>query len=636
MPWLVTTGPAALHAGTFGIAFVVLALSVGRRLLIWLSIGKSATPLERGVLAMAVGAGALQFLPFVLGVAGVMTTKGVCVASAIVALAASYDATAVLKRAWLSIRSLEAQPIWLRIWLLTLLPGLGLALLSALTPVVDPDGLGYHLTVPKRWLATGSVGYLPTYPYSNTPMGVEMLFTLGMAWAGDAAAKLVHFSLGITAAFGLWATARRVANELLAALAVSLFFYGPFGVVSLMGWAYVEAATAAALVGSGLAWLIWYQGREASFLRVAGLLAGLGVSFKMTAGLFPVALAALTLLLLWNEQRAQGKPLAPSLRLLSGFLLLVALPVLPWLTRSALLTGNPFFPMFAKLIPSRDFSALQSRDFDQYNRYMVWGVGAGAHWGLGLRKAILAAVAAVVALVGGLAYRRQRSFPARATVLVILSTVLIQLGAAGLYKRYWVPVLSVLELPMLLLLVPWLSAAWVRPALLGMTALLSLFGAKQVLAGVNNDAAGLVKVPLGLEPQQAFLDRQLPLLPLYEMVNRDAPANAGVVLAAYCGGFHIDRTTFCADIVQSALRVSSWAEFTADLRRLGVTHVIAPRDWEAPLATLEAPPLEVGNTSFLIRHQEHVMIGRLLREHGRLLAPASDQGLYAIDLSAAR
>lgn len=637
MPWLVTSGPAFLYAGAFGLGFVLLSLALGRRLCLWLEAWAGATLLERGTLAAALGAGALQVIPFALGVAGVLSTSNVRIACGIVALLALPDMLAVLRRAQHCLKNIERPPSWLLLWAAAALPGLLFALLSALTPTIDPDGLGYHLTVPKRWLAMGSIGYLPTYPYSNTPMGVEMLFTLGMAFAGDAAAKLIHFALGIVAACALYAAALRLAGQVLAALAVSLLLFGPFGVGSLMGWAYVEAATAAALIGSALSWLLWYRQRELGWLRLAGLLAGVGVSFKMTAGLFPVALGALTIALLWREHRAQNRPIGGLWSLLLALLPFVVLPVLPWLVRSALVTGNPFFPMFAKLIPSRDFTGQQSADFDQYNRYMVWGVGAGQSWSLGLRKAMLAGVAAVLALAGAIVVRRQRSYPARATAVVVLMTVLIQLGAAGLYKRYWIPALAVLQLPMLLLLVPWLSAAWVRAAVIGLTALTSLFCAKQVYSSVGGDVSGLVKTSLGLESQEAFLRRQLPLLPLYELVNRQSPPDSGVMLGGYCGGFHIDRATFCADIVQSAVRVSSWQEFKADVLKHGVTHVIAPRDWAIPLPNPEqAPPLQVGNTSYLIRHQEHVMLGRLMREHSRLLLPASDQGLYAIDLSSLR
>ena len=186
---------------------------------------------------------------------------------------------------------------------------------------------------------------------------------------------------------------------------------------------------------------------------------------------------------------------------------------------------------------------------------------------------------------------------------------------------------------MLLLLVRWLRAAWAGKALVGLTALLSLVASKQILGSVGGDVAGLIKTPLGVQQQSVFMQRQLPLMPLYEAVNRDAPPNAGVMLAAYCSGFYIDRATFCADIVQSSLRYSSWEEFKSDVVRLGITHVIAPRDWEIPVPESSTPaPIQVGNTSYLIREQEHVMVGRAMREHGRLVLSALDQGLYVLDV----
>lgn len=633
MPWLVTTGPALLYALAFGLGFVLVALAIGRRLLIWLGAGSAALPLEKAAICLLLGAGALAFVPFLLGLAGALSLTSLRAACGVLSLASAFDAWRVLQGARRAFASLQKPPTWLALWALALAPGVLLALLSALTPAIDADGLGYHLTVPKRWLALGSLGYLPTYPYSNTPMGVEMLFTVGLAWGGDACAKLVHFLLSMAAAVAAYTATRRLTSGALPALAVTLLLFGPFGIGTLMGWAYVEGATAAALLAAGLAWLIWYQDRDLGFLRAAGLLLGIGASFKITAGLVPVAMAALTLVLLLREQREKGAPLTALLQAMLVFLPFVALPVLPWLMRSALMTGNPFFPMFAGIIPSRDFTAEQSKAFDQYNRYMVWGVGSGAAWGLGLRKLILAGAAGALALCGVVVWWRQRSFKGRAVTLVVLFTLLIQLGAAGLYKRYWIPVLGLVEVPLLLLLARFAEQRVTQMATLLVTLLLSLFGSKQLVQGANGDVAGLVKTSVGLESQSDYMRRQLPLLPLYEIANRSFAPNAGVMLAGYCGGFHIDRTTYCVDIVQNALRVASWEEFKTDLRRLGVTHVIAPRDWAEPLPERSGPPpIEVGNTSYLIRNEEHALVGRILREHSRLVAPASDQGLYAIDL----
>lgn len=632
MPWLVTTGPALLYAGAFGLGFVILALSLGRRISIWLGARNGASTSEQAVLWFVGGASALQLVAFVLGAAGVLSVANVRLATLVVAVALAYDAWAVL-RLIPRISGVSRPTGWRLWWLLTLLPGLALALASALTPTVDPDGMGYHLTVPKRWLVMGSIGYLPTYAYSNTPMGVEMLFTLGLAWAGDTAAKLIHFLMGLGAALSAYLLGKRLTSGALSELAVTILLFGPFGLSTLMGWAYVEASAACALVASALAWMVWFESRQASYLRCAGLLAGMGASFKLTAALVPVALSALTLVILLREDREQRRSWAGSAKLLSMLVAFVALPVLPWLARSAIMTGNPFFPMFAQIIPSRDFTALQSKQFDEYNRYMAWGVGSGKDWSLGLRKQMLAGAALALALPGAFLAWRQRTFLSRTVAWVVLVSILVQLSAAGLYKRYWMPLLAVAALPMLLLGERWLRERWAEKAVVVASAALSLFAAKQILASVGGDLAGLLKTPLGIERQRAFLERQLTMLPIYDSINREAPPSAGVMLAANCSGFHIDRSTYCADLVQSALRVSSWDEFKSDLLRLGISYVIAPLDWQFQAPDLSvARRIEVGNTSYLIRDQEHVMVHRLLRENSRMVRSAADQGLFAIDL----
>jgi hypothetical protein len=634
MPSLVTQGPPVLVVALFALGFTLLSLALGRRIGRMLRLGARATLLERVAIALTLGAGALQLVPFALGVVGRLSTFSVRVVSLLLLVTLLLDVRALFARAvavWKAPR--PSWPGWFKLWLLALLPGLLLALLSALTPTIDPDGLGYHLTVPKRWLALGSLSYLPTYPYSNTPMCVEMLFTLGLSWVGDAGAKVIHLLLGLGAALGLFAACRRVSNDAFAALSVTLLLYGPFGIAQLMGCAYVEAATACALIASGLSWMIWYRERDLGYLRAAGLLAGIGVSSKLTAALFPVALALLTLCLVWRESTEQRRaPLGASARTLAWLLPFVLLPALPWMVRAAVVTGNPVFPMFAGILPSRDFTAEQSKAFDHYNRYMAWGVGAGAAWDIGKRKLILGVAALLLGLGGAVVALRQKTFAARVTAWVVLGTMLVQLLAAGLYKRYWIPLLSVVELPLLLPLAGWLVRDAIRLGVVALTAVMSLFCVKQILGPADGDLVGLVKTTLGLQSQQEFVEAHQPLYPLYAKINSETPATSAVILAEYCGGFYIDRTTFCADIVQSSLRLTTFPEFASDLERLGATHVIMPLAWLEPLPESSEPPrLEVGNTSHLVRPAERRLVGALAKQHGRMLAQASNQALFEID-----
>jgi hypothetical protein len=155
-----------------------------------------------------------------------------------------------------------------------------------------------------------------------------------------------------------------------------------------------------------------------------------------------------------------------------------------------------------------------------------------------------------------------------------------------------------------------------------------LYQAARNLKGVDYDVGGLVKTAIGVESQRDFLLRHVQLYPIYEHANRALPPRAGVLLAYYCGGFYLDRPTFCGDIVQESLRYSSFSDFVDDARRLRITHLVAPREWGD---VDSKAPLEGGNVSMLIREKEHAYVGRLIRDHGSLLVAASDQGLYVLD-----
>jgi hypothetical protein len=512
-------------------------------------------------------------------------------------------------------------------WRLALLPAIMVAFLSAMTPTIDPDGLAYHLTVPKRWLLGGSLAYLPTYPYSNTPMGVEMLFMIALAFAGDAAAKLLHFVLGCAGALGVYLAGRRVRGAVTGVLASTRYLVGPAGIVTLLGTAYVEGATSCALIAASLAWMIWLRERDDGWLRVTALLTGLGVSFKLTAVVFPVGLALLTVLAAADEGRLDRRALGSSVKLLAVLVPFVLVPLLPWLVRSAILTGNPVFPLFASAIPSRDMSPRHAAQFEQYNRYMVWAGSSGRHLSLAQRKAILFGVALIIAAIGAAFFVRARTRFARGTVVVLTGVILVQCLAAGLYVRFWIPVLAVLQLPLLAMLEPLFVARGVKAALVCATFAGSLLQVRMTLS--QTSMPELVKTALGVESQQAFVAHQVSLFPLYDLANRATPEDAGVLLSHYCGGFYLDRKTFCAEFVQDSLRYDSWEHFIEDIHRLGVTHVIAPRT----LATGDPlPDPGFGSTAVIVRPTEIVVLGRLLRSHGKLLGQALDQGLYEVTL----
>jgi hypothetical protein len=628
----VTEG-SSFYPSALAVAFVWLSLALGRRVLIVLgACQRDVSPIERGMIAAGLGAGVLQFVPFILGAVGLMTTTSIQIAIGALVVALAIDLRAIAASIVGVIRRRMRVDAWTISWLLALSPALLMAGVVALAPTLDDDGLAYHLTVPKRWMETGRLDYLPTYPYSNAPMGVEMLFSLGMAFSGDVAAKCIHYVLGVMAAAAIYLAGRRASGPTVGAVLATLFLVGPGSAATLLGFAYVEGVVSLATAGSVLAWLVWYQTSSRGYLRGAALLAGIAVSFKISVALFPVALLAVTAIAVADKSRMQTGSTRNANGLLTGLVFafsltpFVAVPILPWLTRAFLVTGNPLFPLFANVISSRDLPADLAIQVDRYNRYLTWGNWIGRDWTLDQRAWVLFGVAGLLVLSGAIAFFKLRGWTTRGVVIVVTVTSIIQLYGAGLYIRYWIPLAAPLTLPIVVALAPIFSRRSVMVAWLGLTLAASLLQTRSSFQDRSN-LAGLLRTVAGFDQRVDFLRARLPLYPLYEYVNSNLPAQARIMLSGYCGAFYIDRKTFCAEFVHSSLRFTSWSEFTDDLRRLRINYIIAPN----ALATGgPTPDLGGSSVSAVTRAAQYQMVRQLLTMHARVLATASDQGLYEI------
>jgi hypothetical protein len=183
MPALLTPAPAILYATFCVAAIMILCLATGRRIGCLLGTTNVDVTLgERFVIALVLGAGAMQFVPFALGAFGVLSSTALRMAIGGLTLFLIADLRAVARVALRALTPFRVSHRWIIVLAAAIFPALLCSLLSALSPTLDPDGLAYHLTVPKRWLMNGSLAYLPTYTFSNTPMGVEMLFTVALVF----------------------------------------------------------------------------------------------------------------------------------------------------------------------------------------------------------------------------------------------------------------------------------------------------------------------------------------------------------------------------------------------------------------------------------------------------------------------
>jgi hypothetical protein len=424
---------------------------------------------------------------------------------------------------------------------------------------------------------------------------------------------------------------RRIHSTLVGVAAATLFLFGPFGIGTILGSAYIEGIQGCFVVASLAAWLVWYSARQEGWLRAAFLVAGFAVSIKITSAMFPAGLLLVTWFVLQRE-----RPGAFSPAVILGtwpMMLLVAAPVIPWLIREALVVGNPVFPMFSKLFPTREFPQEVASEWGTYFRYMNWGNSLGPDVSLETRKLVIFIAAGIVLAGTGVVYALLRSPTARATAVVSGLLAVIQVFAVGLYRRHWVAVLAVIQLLVIAQFIWILPARILRAGVVAMALALSLLVAHDTLGKFNYDYAGLVRTAFGIDTQRDFLARHLPPYPLFEHVNRYLPANSGVLLEFSCGGFLLDRRTFCLENPQGAINADSWETFVDDARRLGVTHVIAPQ-WMADSKVQQFGDMVRSGPGVELRGKVDRMLIRLLRTQGQLLASASDLGLYAVDLPA--
>ncbi|MCB8980928.1 MAG: glycosyltransferase family 39 protein [Ardenticatenaceae bacterium] len=253
---------------------------------------------------------------------------------------------------------------------------LGLALVIALLPPTDWDGLFYHLKGPKLYLAAGRIIGGIDIPHLSFPALFEMLFTLAMGLRGDITAKLLHFSFipwlmalvylisnKFFATEGTegkenssFSSVPSVANRKNGWTAVLILISMPM-VLNLGAQAYNDLPLAFYQVAALVAILRWRQHEQTGWRVLSGLFAGLAMGLKYTSFVTPLLLAGTVV---WHycrheKQTNPQSPSTPPLRLcafalkkafkpLAVLTLATTLIALPWYLKNWAFTGNPVYP----------------------------------------------------------------------------------------------------------------------------------------------------------------------------------------------------------------------------------------------------------------------------------------------------
>jgi hypothetical protein len=315
-------------------------------------------PLGLGTLGLALlGLGELGRLG-ASGIAGVLIVGGVLGASPLFRFLTDFVRTRRTAAGW------DRLDLAFAVALAIVLGG---TLLTALGPVTDGDALCYHLQVPKRFLAQGSVFFDPDLHETVYPLLTEMLYALALQVRGPIACRLVSWLLGIAFALNVAALARPVLGRR-AWWAASVALLVPT-VSNGMGAPLNDVALAAFGITALHAWSRFRAQPGLRLAALTGVLTGLALGVKypalVLAGLIgltiaPGFLSRLLMRLSLPGPRASRRRMAKFVddwtadpeqkrRRLIHLLTFVAFTVSVggvWYARAFIHTGNPVHPFF--------------------------------------------------------------------------------------------------------------------------------------------------------------------------------------------------------------------------------------------------------------------------------------------------
>lgn len=241
----------------------------------------------------------------------------------------------------------------------------------AMSPPVSWDASAYHLTLPKLFLEHGGFRSVELNVYSQWPLGGELLFALVMLFRDHVLAKLVHFGFGLATCFVIAAACRRWHRPESGFLAVAFFLANPVVIFELRV-ANVDLAQA---FFTTLAFAMMLEALRPgddtlrrAYLLLSGVCCGLVAAIKVQ-GIVTAGFLALLLAPRFLRRETRGAAFRG--------LLLFALPVaafwLPWLIKSAWLTGNPVYPLFYEIFGGPDWSPALSEQFQTWQRSIGMG-----------------------------------------------------------------------------------------------------------------------------------------------------------------------------------------------------------------------------------------------------------------------
>jgi len=222
--------------------------------------------------------------------------------------------------------------------------GVTIALITLnLLPPFARDELTHHLAIPELYLAHGRAVTIPFAEQSYFPMQLTILYTPLLAQGWESLPKQLHMLFGLGAVSVLYLYLIEKVSPAIAAFTAILVLTTPI-VVTLATSAYVDLGLLFFSTVSIVALLRWSETNRISLLATAGFAAGCAGAVKYN-GYLTIVVALAGAVALAPDKRPR---IVLRNALVFGFA--AGLPLVPWMVRNYLDTGNPVFPLMRGLL----------------------------------------------------------------------------------------------------------------------------------------------------------------------------------------------------------------------------------------------------------------------------------------------
>lgn len=325
--------------------------------------------------ALAILIGIYSYLIFVLGLLGFLYRENIILLTIIYFACSVFYFRKFILSWFQCFKTLKPKKIFIAInknsfallLILLIVVQSSINLMGALGPELAFDSLWYHLTLPKIYLESHKIEYIPggLMYYSAMPQLVEMLYTVSLAISTEVLAKLIHFSFGILTLISLYFLSNKFFTKTISVLIVLIFSSN-----LVFSWesitSYVDLGRTFFELMALWGFVNWWETKQKKWLIESAVMLGLAISTKILAlGSLFIFIPLIVVAYLIEKQNK--KTIFTSILVYLGTTLLMAFP---WFIYSFVNTGNPVYPLFTSILkPTWNFNMLNPINyiFDIFN-----------------------------------------------------------------------------------------------------------------------------------------------------------------------------------------------------------------------------------------------------------------------------